>query len=175
MDKQDFAVCFWMMFLRYLEGFWQKTIYHGTVDSMSICKLSKSRKLLHISNGYMQLIGFGWLMSNHGSEKCGLWPIWHRLSPFYFQTPDVQIPNNPGLTALYYEFKNYYPKLWFLVKMLSMIIRQIACCSPTFWKFVNKNPPAFVLRLRKPTRGGYNETTKFIHYCSGQRSSDIAI
>jgi len=29
MDKQDFMVCFWMMFLRYLEGFCKKTIYQS--------------------------------------------------------------------------------------------------------------------------------------------------
>jgi hypothetical protein len=33
MDKQDFMVCFLMMFLRYLEGFCQKTLYHGTFVS----------------------------------------------------------------------------------------------------------------------------------------------
>ena len=33
MDKQDFMVCFLMMFLRYLEGFCQKILYHGTFVS----------------------------------------------------------------------------------------------------------------------------------------------
>jgi hypothetical protein len=37
--------------------------------------LSKSMKLLHISNGYMQLIGVGCLMSNRSLEKWGFWKI----------------------------------------------------------------------------------------------------
>jgi len=34
MDKQDLVGFFWMVFLRYLKGFCQKTKYHGTWDTM---------------------------------------------------------------------------------------------------------------------------------------------
>jgi len=34
MDKQDLEVCFWMMFLRYFEGFWQKTKNQPNADTM---------------------------------------------------------------------------------------------------------------------------------------------
>jgi len=46
MDKQGFVVCFWMMFLLYLEGFCQKTKYHGTFD------LLRSAGILAYQNFY---------------------------------------------------------------------------------------------------------------------------
>jgi len=42
---------------------------------IEICKLLKLIKLLYISNGYMQLIGVGCLMSNRSPEKWGFWKI----------------------------------------------------------------------------------------------------
>ncbi len=45
MDKQDFVVCFWIMFLRYLEGFCQKPKYHGTCDSLRYPKVDRIRDI----------------------------------------------------------------------------------------------------------------------------------
>ena len=42
MDKQNFVVCFWMLFLRYLEGFCQKTKYQQTLDIMRISQVLKN-------------------------------------------------------------------------------------------------------------------------------------
>jgi len=54
MDKQDFVVCFWMMFLWYLEGFCQKIKYQSIADTMRICKFLKSMKLLQIPYWYLR-------------------------------------------------------------------------------------------------------------------------
>ena len=42
---------------------------------MRICKLLNSKKLFHISNGYMQSIAFFRLLSNRIPEKWGFWQI----------------------------------------------------------------------------------------------------
>ncbi len=49
MDKQDFAVCFWMMFLRYLEGFCLKTKYHSIADIMRISQFLRNLRY-HINS-----------------------------------------------------------------------------------------------------------------------------
>ncbi len=56
MDKQNFVVCFWMMFLQYLEGFCQKTKYQQTLDIMSISVFKKpeiSSKFRPKSDGFI--------------------------------------------------------------------------------------------------------------------------
>ncbi len=42
MDSQYLMVCFWMMFLRYLEGFCQKTIYYQTLDIMRVSQVLRN-------------------------------------------------------------------------------------------------------------------------------------
>ena len=49
MDKRVFVVCFWMMFLRYLEGFCQKTKYRLGADTMRISQVFKNLRY-HINS-----------------------------------------------------------------------------------------------------------------------------
>jgi len=60
MDKQDLMVCFWMMFLRYLEGFWQKTKYNSCVaDFVHTERLYSPRYISAKRHGFTQPLKWG--------------------------------------------------------------------------------------------------------------------